>query len=67
MVIVLAVTLTVIVARRDIAYSLVIVWALAGIAVKQSIYPNIVTVAEAAGVVILVTLALSFAATKSKE
>ena len=37
----LIVTLMVIVARRDIAYSLVVVWALVGIAVKQSTYPNI--------------------------
>jgi benzodiazapine receptor len=67
LVIVLAVTLAVIVARRDIAYSLVIVWALAGIAVKQSVYPNIVTLAEVAVVIILVTLVLSFAAQKIRR
>jgi len=67
LVVVLAVTLAVIVARRDIAYCLVIVWALAGIAVKQSVYPNIVTVAEVAVVVILVTLVLSFATQKIRR
>jgi translocator protein len=58
LVIALVVTLVVILARRDIAYGLVIVWALAGIAVKQSIYPEIVTTAEIAIFVILVGLAL---------
>ena len=43
MIIALIVTLAVIVARRDVAYSLVVVWALAGIAAKQSMFANIVT------------------------
>ena len=64
LIIVLTVTLSVIVARRDIAYSLVIVWALAGIAVKQNVYLNIVIVTEVAIVVVLVSLALSFIAQK---
>jgi benzodiazapine receptor len=55
----LIVTLMVIAFRRDIAYSLVLVWALSGIAVKQSMYPNIVFTAEVAIAAILVTLALS--------
>ena len=67
LVIVLTVTLVVIVARRDIAYSLVIVWALAGIAVKQNVYLNIVIVAEVAIVVVLVSLALSFIAQKIRR
>lgn len=57
----LIVTLAVIIARKDIAYSLVVVWALAGIAVKQNTYPSIVTVAEIAIAVILIALALSLA------
>jgi len=61
MVIALIVTLIVIVARRDTAYSLVVVWALVGIAVKQTMYPNIVAVAEVAIAAIFVTLALLFA------
>lgn len=52
----LIVTLVVIVARRDIAYSLVIVWALAGIAVKQNTYPNIVLTAEVAIAAIFIAL-----------
>jgi len=67
LVIVLTVTLAVIVARRDIAYSLIIVWALAGIAVKQNVYLNIVIVAEVAIVVVLVSLALSFIAQKIRR
>jgi argininosuccinate synthase len=63
----LVVTLAVIVARRDIAYSLVVVWALAGIAVKQSAYPNIVAVAEVAIAVILIALALSIGARRLRH
>ena len=63
----LIVTLIVIVARRDIAYSLVVVWALLGIAVKQSLYPNIVTVAEIGALIILVALALSLAASRLRH
>jgi hypothetical protein len=57
----LIVTLIVIAARKDAAYSLVVVWALAGIAVKQSTHPNIVAVAEVAIAVILIASALSIA------
>ena len=67
MAIALIVTLAVIFARRDIAYSLVIVWALAGIAVKQSTDQNIVLTAEIAVVVIFVALALSFLIGKLKH
>ncbi|MGD0645697.1 MAG: TspO/MBR family protein [Candidatus Bathyarchaeia archaeon] len=54
----LVITLSVIVKRRDIAYSLVIVWALAGIAVKQNTTQNIATTVEIAILVILIALAL---------
>jgi translocator protein len=67
MVTALIVTLAVIVARKDAAYSLVAVWALVGIAVKQSIYPNIVLTAEAAVAVILVALLVSIAAWRLKR
>ena len=63
----LIVTLIVIVARRDLAYSLVVVWALAGLAIKQSLYPNIVTVAEVAIAVILIAVALSLVASRLKK
>jgi len=57
----LVITLAVIVTRRDIAYSLVIVWALGGIAVKQNTSQNIVTTAEIAIGVILFVLAVAIA------
>jgi len=63
----LIVTLIVIVARRDIAYGLVVVWALAGIAAKQNMYPTIVLIANEAIAVILVALALSLVAWKLKR
>ena len=59
LVIALVITLAVIAMRRDVAYSLVVIWALAGIAVKQNTYPTIVITAEIAIAVILISLALS--------
>jgi translocator protein len=52
----LIIALAMILTRRDIAYSLVIVWALAGIAINQNAYPNIVLTAEVAIVIIVVAL-----------
>jgi benzodiazapine receptor len=62
----LIVTLAVIILRKDFVYSLVVVWALAGIAVKQNMYPTIVLIAEEAITVILVAIALSLIAWKLK-
>jgi hypothetical protein len=56
-IIALVITLGVIVTRKDIAYSLVLVWALVGIVVKQSDYQSIVLTAGASAVVILIALA----------
>ena len=53
----LLITLVVIATRRDVAYSLVLVWALIGIAVNQSAYQNIVLAAAVSAVIILVALA----------
>ncbi len=55
----LIITLAVIFTRRDIAYSLVIVWALVGIAVGQSSYALTVLVVEVAVAVILAALVLT--------
>jgi len=52
----LLITLGVIVTRRDIAYSLVIIWALVGIALKQNSYQSIVWSAGVGAVVILVAV-----------
>lgn len=59
LIVALIITLAVIITRRDIAYSLVIVWAIAGIASKQSTNKNIVTTTEIAFVVIMIALVLA--------
>ncbi len=53
--------LAVIATRRDIAYSLVFIWALAGIAVNQTANPSIVLTAEVAIIIIAVALAITVA------
>jgi hypothetical protein len=53
----LVITLAVIVTRKDVAYALVIVWALTGITVNQAAYPNIVTVALASAAFAALVLA----------
>jgi len=50
------VTVTVILTRKDLGYSLVIIWALAGIIVKQIEIQNIVLTATIGSVIVLVTL-----------
>lgn len=56
-IIALIITLGVIVTRRDIAYSLVIIWALIGIALKQSDQQSIFLTAGTSAVIVLVALA----------
>jgi len=55
----LVITLLVVATRRDVAYGLVIVWALVGIAVKQSVNQNIVIVTEASAAIVAFALAAS--------
>jgi hypothetical protein len=50
------ITLAVIVTRRDIAYSLVIIWALVGIMVKQSGNQSIVIVAGISAIIVAIAL-----------
>ena len=61
------ITLVVIVTRKDVAYSLVVIWALAGIAVKQSMYPDIVLTAEIAIAVVVVALAVRLIVYRLKQ
>ena len=63
----LVVTLVVIAARKDVAYGLVIVWALVGIAIKQNAYPNIVVTAEIAIAAIFVALAVSLLVSRLRQ
>jgi benzodiazapine receptor len=57
----LIIDLAVIATRRDIAYSLVFIWALAGIAVNQTANPSIVLTAGIAIAIIAVALAITVA------
>lgn len=66
-VIALLITLLVITTRRDVAYGLVIIWALLGIAVKQSGNQNIATVTEISAVVIAAALALSIVVSRLRR
>jgi len=63
----LLIDLVVIVTRRDIAFSLVFIWALVGIAVNQTSYPNVVLTAEIAIAVIAVSLAIAVAADRLRK
>ncbi len=56
---VLVITSLVITTRRDVAYGLVIIWALLGIATKQNGNQNIVAATEISAIIILIALALS--------
>lgn len=52
----LLITILVIATRKDMAYGLVIIWALVGIAMKQSGNQNIVTIAETSAIIVAVAL-----------
>jgi len=60
----LLITILVLATRKDIAYGLVIVWALVGIASGQIGNQNIVTLARASAVIVLLTLAATNLITK---
>ncbi len=63
----LAITILVSATRKDIAYGLVIVWALVGIAAGQSGNQNIVTLAQASAIVVLIALAATILLTKLRR
>lgn len=63
----LAITLLVVFTRRDIGYSLVIIWALVGIAVKQSGNQSIVAMTETSAIVIAIALVLSILLSRFKR
>ncbi len=58
-IIALLITLLVVATRKDLAYGLVVIWALLGIAAKQSGNQNIVTTTEASAIVVAIALILS--------
>ena len=55
-VVALIITLLVVATRKDVAYALVIIWALVGIAVKQSGNPTIVLLTETSAVIVAIAL-----------
>ena len=52
----LLIALLVVFTRRDIAYGLVIIWALVGISVKQSEYPDIVLITQVSAAILAAAL-----------
>lgn len=69
MIIAVAVLITslVVTTRRDVAYGLTVVWALLGIAAKQSTHPNIVTAAQAGAAIIGAIILIATLYTKLKR
>lgn len=63
-VIALLITLVVIATRKDIGYSLVIIWALVGIIVKQMEHPNIVLTLEISTAIIAIALVIMILVSK---
>jgi len=63
----LMITLAVLTTRRDIAYGLVIIWALTGIIVDQSGNPNVAMIAEASAIIIAVAITIVVAASRLKR
>jgi len=55
-IIALLIAILVVLTRKDIAYELVVIWALLGIAVKQSANQNIVITTEVGTIILAITL-----------
>jgi hypothetical protein len=55
----LLIAILVVASRKDVAYALVIIWALVGIAVKQSGNQTIVMLTEVSAVIVTITLAVT--------
>lgn len=63
----LIITLIILATRRDVAYSLVIIWALFGIMAKQSGRPTVFWATTASIIVILLALAVMIVASRMKK
>jgi len=63
----LAITLLVLATRRDLGYGLVIVWALIGIAVKQSGNQNILTLLEASIIIVIIAIVTTLIVSRLKK
>ena len=67
LIVALLITLLVVATRRDVAYGLVIIWALVGIAVNQSGHQNIVRIAEISAIIVAIALVASMPVTILKH
>jgi hypothetical protein len=56
LIVALLIAMLVVLTRKDVAYGLVIIWALLGIAVKQSTNQNIVVTTEVGAIILAITL-----------
>jgi len=63
----LAITVLVVITRKDVAYALVIIWALVGIAVKQSENQTIIMLTEASAVIVAIALVATILLTKLRR
>ncbi|UCE15483.1 MAG: tryptophan-rich sensory protein [Candidatus Bathyarchaeota archaeon] len=63
----LLITMLVLATRKDIAYGLVIIWALVGISVGQSGNQNIVNLAEASAIIVFIALAATVLFTRLRQ
>jgi hypothetical protein len=63
----LLITMLMLITRKDVAYSLVIIWALVGIGVKQSGNQTIVMLAEISAAIVAVALVASVLVTKLRK
>jgi hypothetical protein len=63
----LLIAILVVLTRKDVAYGLVVIWALLGIAVKQSTNQNIVTATEISAIILAITLIATIILSKLKH
>jgi benzodiazapine receptor len=63
----LIITILMLIARKDVAYSLVIIWALIGIGVKQSGNQTIVMLTEISAAIVAVTLVATILVTRLRK
>jgi hypothetical protein len=63
----LLIAILVVLTRKDVAYGLVVIWALLGIAVKQSTNQNIATATEISAIILAITLIATVIFSKLKH
>jgi len=63
----LLITILVTVTRKDVTYGLVVIWALLGIAVKQTGNQNIVMITETSAIIVAITLAATILLARLKR